>query len=89
VDRWLAKAFNDADPQRGLRTARSLARQLESEHPDAAASLREGLEQMFTVRRPGVSDRLTRWLSSMNPIESMISIAHDTTRRSSTGVTAR
>ena len=80
MDRRLAKAFNDPDPQRGLRTARGLARQLEAEHPDAAASLREGLEDMFTVRRLGVSDRLARTLSSTNAIESMISVARDTTR---------
>ena len=80
MDRRLAKAFNDPDPQRGLRTARGLARQLEAEHPDAAASLREGLEDMFTVRRLGVSDRLARTLSSTNAIESLISVARDTTR---------
>ena len=80
VDRRLAKAFNDPDPDRGLRTAQALARQLEADHPDAAASLREGLEQMFTVRRLGVSDRLARTLSTTNAIESMISIARDTTR---------
>jgi putative transposase len=80
VDRRLAKAFNDADPARGLRAARTLARQLEAEHPDAAASLREGLEDMFTVRRLGVSDRLARTLSTTNAIESMISVARDTTR---------
>jgi transposase-like protein len=80
VDRRLANAFNDPDPERGLRKARALARQLDDEHPDAAASLREGLEQMFTVRRLGVSDRLARTLSTTNAIESMISIARDTTR---------
>jgi transposase-like protein len=64
VDRRLAKAFNEPDPARGLRAARALARQLEAEHPDAAASLREGLEDMFTVRRLGVSDRLARTLST-------------------------
>jgi putative transposase len=36
---------------------------------------------MFTVRRLGVSDRLARSLSSTNAIESMISVARDTTRR--------
>ena len=80
IDRRLAKAFNDADPERGLRAARAMARQLDTEHPDAAASLREGLEQMFTVRRLGVSDRLARTLSTTNAIESMISVARDTTR---------
>jgi len=35
---------------------------------------------MFTVRRLGVSDRLARTLSTTNAIESMISVARDTTR---------
>lgn len=80
VDRKLAKAFAALDPDAGLAAARALARSLEDQHPDAAASLREGLEQMFTVRRLGVGDRLARSLSCTNAIESMISIARDVTR---------
>jgi transposase-like protein len=80
VDQRLARAFSHADPDAGLRQARDLARQLESRWPDAAASLREGLEDMFTVRRLGVGDRLARSLSNTNMIESMISIGRDTTR---------
>ncbi len=79
VDARLAKAFNHADPAVGLRTARDLARQVETRWPDAAASLREGLEEMFTVRRLGVGDRLARTLTSTNPIESMISVGRSTT----------
>ena len=79
VDARLAKAFNHADPAAGLRMARDLARQLETRWPDAAASLREGLEEMFTVRRLGVGDRLARTLTSTNPIESMISVGRSTT----------
>lgn len=60
VDGQLAKAFNDVDPKRGLRVARGIAAQLDEHHPSAAASLREGLEDMFTVRRLGASDRLAR-----------------------------
>jgi len=80
VDQRLARAFNHTDPAAGLRQARELARRLETRWPDAAASLREGLEEMFTVRRLGVSDRLARSLSSTNMIESMISVGRDTTR---------
>lgn len=72
MDRKLAKAFADPDPDAGLRAARALAAQLK--HPDAAASLREGVEDMFTVRRLGVGDRLARSLSRTNAIESMISV---------------
>jgi len=74
IDRQLAKAFNDPDPARGLRVARGIATQLEAQHPSAAASLREGLEEMFTVRRLGASDRLARSLSCTNAVESTISV---------------
>jgi transposase-like protein len=81
TDRKLAAAFNDTDPARGKRVAEGIARQLEAKYPSAAASLREGLDDMFTVRRLGVSDRLARSLSCTNSIESMISIVRTTTAR--------
>jgi len=81
TDRQLAQAFNDIDWQRGRRVARAIATQLEADHPCAAASLREGLEDMFTLRRLGVPDRLARTLSSTNAIESMISVASSLTDR--------
>jgi len=74
IDRQLAKAFNDVDPARGLRVATGIAAQLDEHYPSAAASLREGLEDMFTVRRLGASDRLARSLSCTNAVESMISV---------------
>ena len=78
VDAKLARAFNNRDPVAGLRAAKELAKALEDRHPDAAASLREGLEDMFTVRRLGLSDRLARTLTNTNAIESMISITRST-----------
>jgi transposase-like protein len=81
VDRKLGAAFNDPDPARGLRVAKGIARQLEADHPSAAASLLEGLDDMFTVRRLGVSDRLARSLSCTNAIESMISVIRKVTGR--------
>ncbi len=82
IDRQLKAAFNDADAARGLKVAKGLAAQLEREHPSAAASLREGLDDMFSVRRLGASDRLARSLSCTNAVESMIS----TVRLVSSGV---
>lgn len=81
IDSRLRKAFHDTDAARGLRVAQGIARQLEADHPSAAASLREGLEEMFTVRRLGASDRLARSLSCTNAIESMISVVRDVTAR--------
>jgi transposase-like protein len=81
IDLRLAAAFNDTDPVRGQRICEGLARQLQAQHPSAAASLREGLEEMFTVRRLGVSDRLAHGLSCTNNIESMMSVIRRTTNR--------
>ncbi|HEX9123114.1 MAG TPA: IS256 family transposase [Actinomycetota bacterium] len=75
IDRRLALAFNHPDPDKGLARARAIATELERDHPDAAASLREGLDDMFTVRRLGVSGRLAKSLTNTNCIESMISVA--------------
>ena len=78
IDRRLAQAFGHADPATGLARAKAIAVELGHDHPDAAASLREGLDDMFTVRRLGVEGRLARTLTTTNPIESMISIARTT-----------
>jgi putative transposase len=80
VDAKLVKAFNHPDPDTGLRNAKSLAAQLDKNYPSAAASLREGLEEMFTVSRLGIDGRLAKTLTTSNPIESMISIARTTNR---------
>lgn len=81
TDTKLARAFNDADPAGGKRVAEGIARQLEAKYPSAAASLREGLDEMFAVRRLGVSDRLARSLSCTNSIESMFSVVRTVTAR--------
>ncbi len=54
---------------------------LEGEHPSAAASLREGLAEMFTVNRLGLSPSLSRCLVSTNLIESPHSGVRLRTRR--------
>ena len=67
-------------PGRGLCDARALAAALDRKHPGAAASLREGLEEMFTVTRLGITGTLARTLTSSNPLGSTISIARTTNR---------
>lgn len=81
IDRRLALAFAQPDPAKGLKACRDLARQLDAKHPDAAGSLREGLEEMFTVAGLGVDGRLRQSLTNTNCIESMISISRTTTGR--------
>jgi putative transposase len=81
VDNRLKLIFAQPDGAKGLDAAKSLAKELEGDHPDAAASLREGLDDMFTVRRLGVTGPLAKTLTNTNCIESMISIARRTTGR--------
>jgi putative transposase len=57
-----------------------LASELERTHPNAAASLREGLTETLTVLRLGVPPTLARSLRSTNCVESMIEIARDHSR---------
>ena len=81
VDKRLAVIFAQPNAVKGLAAAKALAKELEADHPDAAASLREGLDDMFTVRRLGVGGTLAKTLTTTNCIESMISIAKRTTGR--------
>ena len=43
-------------------------------NPDAAASLREGLEETITINRLGIAGTLARTLGTTNPMESTIDI---------------
>jgi putative transposase len=80
VDAKLVKALKNVDAAAGLRDAKALATALERRHPGAAASLREGLPELFTVARLGIGGTLAKTLTTSNPIESMISIARATNR---------
>jgi putative transposase len=79
VSRKLTKAWNEPDARRAESQLRALAKQLETKHPGAAASLLEGLEETLTVTRLGLSGNLLHTFKSTNPIESMISIARKVT----------
>jgi putative transposase len=50
---------------------KNLAAQLETDHPDAAASMREGLEETLTVIALGLGGALHLTLRSTNPIENL------------------
>lgn len=80
VGRKLDAILADANPDRGEQAARDLAKALAPKHPGAAASLREGLSELFTVARLGITGTLARTLISSNPIESMFSIARRVNR---------
>jgi putative transposase len=50
-----------------------LARRLEPEHPSAAESVREGIEETLTVLTLNLSARLRRSLATTNAAESLLS----------------
>lgn len=71
VKRALDDAWNAGDATLAQRQLERLAGSLEREHPGAAASLREGLEETLTLLRLGVTGTLLRSLRSTNAIESL------------------
>jgi putative transposase len=75
------QAYASGDPKRARRLLENLARRLESDHPGAAASLREGLEETLTVMRLGLPGKLERVLSSTNLIENLFSRVREVARR--------
>ena len=77
VERRMRVAYRNPDPLAGQGDLEALAKELDRSHPGAAASLREGLAETFTISRLGVPPTLARTLRSTNAIESMIEICRD------------
>ena len=75
------KAAFRLEADEGIARLNQQARWLEGEYPSAAESLREGMEEMFTVNRLGLSPSLRRCLCSTNVIESPHSGVRMRTRR--------
>lgn len=57
---------------RAKKQLENLVRALEADHPGAAGSLREGLDETLSVMRLGLSASLVRSLMSTNLIENLI-----------------
>ena len=56
--------------EQGMAKLKKLSEWLTQEYPSAAESLREGLEEMFTINRLDLPSQLRRCLASTNIIES-------------------
>jgi putative transposase len=65
----------------GIAKLQQYASWLEREWPGAAASLREGLEELFTVNRLGLTSSLRRCLGTTNLIDNGHSAARERMRR--------
>lgn len=72
--RWLMKQAFKLDAIRGKQRLRELARNLQAQHPDAAASILEGINEMFTITELGITGELARCLATTNVIESPNSV---------------
>jgi len=84
---WVAtqirRAWQEPSASKAKKMLLGLARTLEVEHPGAAASLKEGLEETLTITHLGLPPTLASTLSSTNCIES----SFDRVRKCSRNVT--
>jgi putative transposase len=68
------------DPDQALEQLQTLASELDRSWPDAAGSLREGMQETLTLMGLGVGGNLAKTLASTNPCESMIEVVRHTQR---------
>jgi transposase-like protein len=73
VQAVVRRAYQAADVKTATRLLTALATRLEQEHPSAAGSVREGLDDTLTVMTLQLSARLQRSLATTNAAESLLS----------------
>jgi len=71
IHKAICSAYELDNAKLAKRRLEQLARGLDREHPSAARSLREGLEETLTVQRLGIRGALWKTLRSTNPIENL------------------
>jgi len=79
--RLLNAAWHETDYERAKKQLVTTVRWLERLSPDAASSLREGMEETLTVVKLGLPEALRKTLATTNPIESALSITRTVTGR--------
>lgn len=79
--RLLHAAWHETDYERAKRQLLTTVRWLERLSPDAANSLREGMEETLTVVKLGLPELLRQTLATTNPIESALSVTRTVTAR--------
>ena len=67
----MREAYKSRSKATAKRRLLQLVAHLDDDYPDAAASLREGLEETLTIKDLNLSASLERTLSTTNPIENM------------------
>ncbi len=81
LDRRLNLAYHGDNYEAALKQLHDTATWLNRLNPDAANSLREGLEETLTVVKLGLSETLRKTLATTNPIESALDTTRTVTRR--------
>ena len=81
VRQTMREAYASASYKTALARLKRLASSLAEEHPGAAASLREGLEETLTIKHVGLTKLLERSLCSTNIIENLNGSIRQVTRR--------
>lgn len=81
VDARISAAYKMADYGEAMKSLNLTVRYLEKLNPDAAASLKEGLEETLTVHKLGITGLLRKTLSTTNPLESCFSVTRTITGR--------
>jgi len=81
VRQAMRDAYAAADADRARTMLVNLVRRLRDEHPGAAASLEEGLDDTLAVKRLKLPRKLERQLSTTNAIENLMGSVRDLARR--------
>ena len=72
VKKALRQAWDQDDAEKAERLMKNLARRLETEAPGVSASILEGLDEILTVIRLGLTPKLRRSLACTNAIENAL-----------------
>lgn len=81
VGKALSDAFKSPTRKAAKKRLLTLAKQLTEDHPDAAASIKEGLDEMLTIKDMKLPLALEKTLSTTNPIENLNGSIRDVSRR--------
>jgi len=81
VGQAMKQAYRSKDAKRAKRLLLNLARSLRTDHPGAAASIHEGLDETLTIKPWELSEALDRMLSTTNAIENLFSSVRQVSRR--------
>jgi transposase-like protein len=81
VDARISAAYKMTDYNEAKKSLDLTVKYLENLNPDAASSLKEGLEETLTVHKLGITGLLRKTLATTNPLESCFSGVRTTTGR--------